>query len=223
MLKENVNDLLSFMVVARERSFTRAAAQLGVSQSALSHAMRHLETRLDVRLLTRTTRSVVPTEAGERLIQRLGPHLEEIEQAPAALRDTRERPAGNLRITAGEHAASAVLWPALKPFMLQYPDINIEITVDNGLTDIVGDRFDAGVRLGEQVAKDMIAVRIAPDMRMAVVGSPAYLQRAGTPQTPSGSCPTSLHQSAPADTRGDFTPGNLPAMAGRFRCGWRDS
>ena len=184
MLKENVNDLLSFMVVARERSFTRAAAQLGVSQSALSHAMRHLETRLDVRLLTRTTRSVVPTEAGERLIQRLGPHLEEIEQALAALRDTRERPAGNLRITAGEHAASAVLWPALKPFMLQYPDINIEITVDNGLTDIVGDRFDAGVRLGEQVAKDMIAVRIAPDMRMAVVGSPAYLQRAGTPQTP---------------------------------------
>ncbi|MBG1976433.1 LysR family transcriptional regulator [Klebsiella pneumoniae] len=184
MLKENVNDLLSFMVVARERSFTRAEAQLGVSQSALSHAMRHLETRLDVRLLTRTTRSVVPTEAGERLIQRLGPHLEEIEQALAALRDTRERPAGNLRITAGEHAASAVLWPALKPFMLQYPDINIEITVDNGLTDIVGDRFDAGVRLGEQVAKDMIAVRIAPDMRMAVVGSPAYLQRAGTPQTP---------------------------------------
>ncbi len=127
---------------------------------------------------------MVPTEAGERLIQRLGPHLEEIEQALAALRDTRERPAGNLRITAGEHAASAVLWPALKPFMLQYPDINIEITVDNGLTDIVGDRFDAGVRLGEQVAKDMIAVRIAPDMRMAVVGSPAYLQRAGTPQTP---------------------------------------
>lgn len=152
MLKENVNDLLSFMVVVRERSFTRAAAQLGVSQSALSHAMRHLETRLDVRLLTRTTRSVVPTEAGERLIQRLGPHLEEIEQARCIARH-RERPAGNLRITAGEHAASAVLWPALKPFMLQYPDINIEITVDNGLTDIVGDRFDAGVRLGEQVAK----------------------------------------------------------------------
>lgn len=213
MLKENVNDLLSFMVVARERSFTRAAAQLGVSQSALSHAMRHLETRLDVRLLTRTTRSVVPTEAGERLIQRLGPHLEEIEQALAALRDTRERPAGNLRITAGEHAASAVLWPALKPFMLQYPDINIEITVDNGLTDIVGDRFDAGVRLGEQVAKDMIAVRIAPDMRMAVVGSPAYLQRAGTPQTPR-SCPTSLHQSAPADTRGTLRLGICPRWPG---------
>ena len=184
MLKENVNDLLSFMVVARERSFTRAAAQLGVSQSALSHAMRHLEARLDVRLLTRTTRSVVPTEAGERLIQRLGPHLEEMERALTALRDTRERPAGNLRITAGEHATSTVLWPALKPFMLQYPDINIEITVDNGLTDIVDGRFDAGVRLGEQVAKEMIAVRIAPDMRMAVVGSPAYLQQAGTPQTP---------------------------------------
>lgn len=222
MLKENVNDLLSFMVVARERSFTRAAAQLGVSQSALSHAMRHLETRLDVRLLTRTTRSVVPTEAGERLIQRLGPHLEEIEQALAALRDTRERPAGNLRITAGEHAASAVLWPALKPFMLQYPDINIEITVDNGLTDIVGDRFDAGVRLGEQVAKDMIAVRIAPDMRMAVVGSPAYLQRAGTRKRP-GILPNIAASICACRHEGDFTPGNLPAMAGRFRCGWRDS
>lgn len=222
MLKENVNDLLSFMVVARERSFTRAAAQLGVSQSALSHAMRHLETRLDVRLLTRTTRSVVPTEAGERLIQRLGPHLEEIEQALAALRDTRERPAGNLRITAGEHAASAVLWPALKPFMLQYPDINIEITVDNGLTDIVGDRFDAGVRLGEQVAKDMIAVRIAPDMRMAVVGSPAYLQRPVRRKRP-GILPNIAASICACRHEGDFTPGNLPAMAGRFRCGWRDS
>ena len=184
MLKDNVNDLLSFMVVARERSFTRAAAQLGVSQSALSHAMRNLEARLDVRLLTRTTRSVVPTEAGERLIQRLGPHLEEMERALTALRDTRERPAGNLRITAGEHATSAVLWPALKNFMLQYPEINIEITVDNGLTDIVDGRYDAGVRLGEQVARDMIAVRIGPDMRMAVIGSAAYFQRYGIPQTP---------------------------------------
>ncbi len=173
------------MVVARERSFTRAAAQLGVSQSALSHAMRHLETRLDVRLLTRTTRSVVPTEAGERLIPAPRSASGRDRAGPGCIARHRERPAGNLRITAGEHAASAVLWPALKPFMLQYPDINIEITVDNGLTDIVGDRFDAGVRLGEQVAKDMIAVRIAPDMRMAVVGSPAYLQqRAGTPQTP---------------------------------------
>ncbi len=184
MLKDNINDLLSFMVVARERSFTRAAAQLGVSQSALSHAMRNLEARLDVRLLTRTTRSVAPTEAGERLLRRLGPHLQEIEQELSALRDTREHPAGNIRLTAGEHAVSAVLWPTLKPFMRQYPDINIEITVDNGLTDIVDGRFDAGIRLGEQVAKDMIAVRIAPDMRMAVVGSADYLARFGTPQTP---------------------------------------
>lgn len=184
MLKDNFNDLLSFMVVARESSFTRAAAQLGVSQSALSHAMRNLETRLEVRLLTRTTRSVAPTEAGEQLFMRLSPHLLEIEQELTALRDTRDRPAGNIRLTAGEHAMSAVLWPVLKPFMAQYPDINVEVTVDNGLTDIVDGRFDAGVRLGEQVAKDMIAVRIAPDMRMAVVGSAEYLQRFGVPETP---------------------------------------
>ena len=184
MLKDNFNDLLSFMVVARERSFTRAAAQLGVSQSALSHAMRKLEARLEVRLLTRTTRSVAPTEAGEQLFMRLSPHLLEIEQELIALRDTRDRPAGNIRLTAGEHAMSTVLWPVLKPFMAQYPDINVEVTVDNGLTDIVDGRFDAGVRLGEQVAKDMIAVRIAPDMRMAVVGSAEYLQRFGIPKTP---------------------------------------
>ncbi|EOU3428897.1 TPA: LysR family transcriptional regulator [Enterobacter hormaechei] len=184
MLKDNFNDLLSFMVVARERSFTRAAAQLGVSQSALSHVMRKLEARLEVRLLTRTTRSVAPTEAGEQLFMRLSPHLLEIEQELIALRDTRDRPAGNIRLTAGEHAMSTVLWPVLKPFMAQYPDINVEVTVDNGLTDIVDGRFDAGVRLGEQVAKDMIAVRIAPDMRMAVVGSAEYLQRFGIPKTP---------------------------------------
>ncbi|MGV2814236.1 LysR family transcriptional regulator [Enterobacter cancerogenus] len=184
MLKDNFNDLLSFMVVARERSFTRAAAQLGVSQSALSHAMRNLEARLEVRLLTRTTRSVAPTEAGERLLMRLSPHLLEIEQELTALRDTRDRPAGNIRLTAGEHAMSAVLWPVLKPFMTQHPDIHVEVTVDNGLTDIVDGRFDAGVRLGEQVAKDMIAVRIAPDMRMAVVGSADYFERYGTPDTP---------------------------------------
>ncbi|MCU2458186.1 LysR family transcriptional regulator [Enterobacter hormaechei] len=184
MLKDNFNDLLSFMVVARERSFTRAAAQLGVSQSALSHAMRNLEARLEVRLLTRTTRSVAPTEAGEQLFMRLSPHLMEIEQELTALRDTRDRPAGNIRLTAGEHAMSAVLWPVLKPFMAQYPDINVEVTVDDGLTDIVDGRFDAGVRLGEQVAKDMIAIRIAPDMRMAVVGSADYLHRFGVPETP---------------------------------------
>ncbi len=184
MLKDNFNDLLSFMVVARERSFTRAAAQLGVSQSALSHAMRNLEARLEVRLLTRSTRSVAPTEAGEQLFMRLSPHLLEIEQELTALRDTRDRPAGNIRLTAGEHAMSAVLWPVLKPFMAQYPDINVEVTVDDGLTDIVDGRFDAGVRLGEQVAKDMIAIRIAPDMRMAVVGSADYLHRFGVPETP---------------------------------------
>lgn len=184
MLKDNFNDLLSFMVVARERSFTRAAAQLGVSQSALSHSMRNLEARLEVRLLTRTTRSVAPTEAGEQLFMRLSPHLMEIEQELTALRDTRDRPAGNIRLTAGEHAMSAVLWPVLKPFMAQYPDINVEVTVDDGLTDIVDGRFDAGVRLGEQVAKDMIAIRIAPDMRMAVVGSADYLHRFGVPETP---------------------------------------
>ena len=184
MLKDNFNDLLSFMVVARERSFTRAAAQLGVSQSALSHAMRNLEARLEVRLLTRTTRSVAPTEAGEQLFMRLSPHLLEIEQELTALRDTRDRPAGNIRLTAGEHAMSAVLWPVLKPFMAQYPDINVEVTVDNGLTDIVDGRFDAGVRLGGRVAKDMIAVRIAPDRRRAVVGSAEYLQRFGVPETP---------------------------------------
>lgn len=184
MLKDNFNDLLSFMVVTRERSFTRAAAQLGVSQSALSHAMRNLEARLGVRLLTRTTRSVAPTEAGEQLFIRLRPHLMEIEQELTALRDTRDRPAGNIRITPGEHAMESVLWPVLKPFMAQYPDINVEVTVDNGLTDIVDGRFDAGVRLGEQVAKDMVAMRIAPDMRMAVVASEYYLERFGVPKTP---------------------------------------
>ncbi|MEZ2585901.1 LysR family transcriptional regulator [Kluyvera intermedia] len=184
MLKDNINDLISFMVVARERSFTRAAAQLGVSQSALSHAMRNLESRLDVRLLTRTTRNVAPTEAGEKLYQRLSPLLQDIDLELAALRDTRERPAGNIRLTAGEHAMDTVLWPRIKPFMQTYPDINIEVTVDNGLTDIVDERFDAGVRLGEQVARDMIAVRIAPDMCMAVAASPAYLAANGIPETP---------------------------------------
>ncbi|WP_421549900.1 LysR family transcriptional regulator [Kluyvera intermedia] len=184
MLKDNINDLISFMVVARERSFTRAAAQLGVSQSALSHAMRNLESRLDVRLLTRTTRNVAPTEAGEKLYQRLSPLLQDIDLELTALRDTRDRPAGNIRLTAGEHAMDTVLWPRIKPFMQTYPDINIEVTVDNGLTDIVDERFDAGVRLGEQVARDMIAVRIAPDMCMAVAASPEYLAANGIPETP---------------------------------------
>lgn len=184
MLKENFNDLISFLMVARERSFTKAAAKLGVSQSALSHAIRSLEERLELRLLTRTTRSVAPTEAGERLLNSIGPRFAEIENELDALSEMRERPAGNIRITAGEHAVDSVLWPVLKSFLADYPDIKVEITVDNILTDIVAGRFDAGIRLGEQVAKDMIAVRIAPDMRMVPIASPAYFEQYGTPNTP---------------------------------------
>ncbi len=184
MLKENFNDLISFLVVARERSFTKAAAKLGVSQSALSHSIRGLEERLDIRLLTRTTRSVAPTEAGEKLANNLEPRFREIESELDALRDMRDTPAGNIRITAGEHAVDSVLWPFLKSFLANYPDINVEIVADNSLTDIVNGRFDAGVRLGEQVAKDMVAVRIGPDMRMVVVGSPQYLQQHNSPSTP---------------------------------------
>ncbi|MFT8211335.1 MAG: LysR family transcriptional regulator [Symbiopectobacterium sp.] len=184
MLKENFNDLMSFLAVARERSFTKAAAHLSVSQSALGHSVRSLEERLELRLLTRTTRSVAPTDVGEQLANRIGPRLADIENELIALRDMRARPAGNIRITAGEHAADYVLWPVLKSFLATYPDINIEITVDNALTDIVSERFDAGIRLGEQVAKDMVAVRIGPEMRMAVVGSPDYLARNGVPSSP---------------------------------------
>ncbi|MDK9420094.1 LysR family transcriptional regulator [Pectobacterium carotovorum] len=184
MLKENFNDLISFLVVARERSFTKAAAKLGLSQSALSHSIRGLEERLGVRLLTRTTRSVAPTEAGEKLAHSLGPHFADIESELIALGDMRERPAGNIRITAGEHAVDSVLWPVLKPFLANYPDINVEITMDNALADIVLGRFDAGIRLGEQVEKDMIAVRVAPEMSMAVVGSPNYFARNLAPATP---------------------------------------
>ncbi len=155
MRRENINDILAFLAVARERSFTRAAAKFGVSQSALSHTIRGLEERLGIRLLTRTTRSVAPTEAGERLVRTLGPRFEEIDAELAALSELREKPAGTIRITTGEHAAETILWPALA----------------YGLTDIVAERYDAGIRLGEQVAKDMIAVRIGPDMRMAVVGT----------------------------------------------------
>jgi DNA-binding transcriptional LysR family regulator len=184
MPRENLNDLLAFLAVARERSFTRAAAQLGVSQSALSHTIRGLEERLGLRLLTRSTRSVAPTEAGERLVLSLGPRFEEIEAELAAVSALRDKPAGTVRITAGEHAANSILWPAVATLLPDYPDIRVEINVDYGLTDIVAERYDAGVRLGEQVAKDMIAVRIGPDMRMAVVGSPAYFARRPAPRTP---------------------------------------
>lgn len=184
MLKENFNDLISFLEVAREGSFTRAAAKLGVSQSALSHAIRGLEERLGLRLLTRTTRSVAPTEVGAKLLSSLAPRFADIESELEALSEMRERPAGNIRINAAEHGMESVLWPVLKTFLVDYPDINVEVTVDNALTDIVSGRYDAGVRLGEQVAKDMIAVRIGPDFSMAVVGSPGYLARYGTPHTP---------------------------------------
>lgn len=184
MPRDNLNELTAFLAVAREKSFTRAAAQLGVSQSALSHTVRALEERLGVRLLTRTTRSVSPTEAGERLVRSVGPRLDEIEAELVAISALRENPAGTIRITAGEHAADAVLWPAISRLLPDYPDIRVEIIVDYGLTDIVAERYDAGVRLGEQVAHDMIAVRIGPDQRMAVVGSPAYFSRQPKPRTP---------------------------------------
>ena len=184
MPRHDVNDLIAFVAVARERSFTRAAARLGVSQSALSHTMRALEERLGVRLLTRTTRSVAPTEAGERLLQGVGPRFEEIEAELTALNALREKPAGTIRINAGEHAAETILWPALEKFLPRYPDIKVEITIDNGLANIVAERFDAGVRLGEQLAKNMIAVRIAPDFRMVVVGAPSYFKRRDRPKRP---------------------------------------
>ncbi|MGO7868912.1 LysR family transcriptional regulator [Rhizobium leguminosarum] len=184
MPRPAVNDLIAFLAVARAQSFTKAAGKLGVSQSALSHTIRGLEERLGLRLLTRTTRSVAPTEAGERLLVSIGPRLDEIESELAALSAFREKPAGTIRINAGEHAADAVLWPALEKLLPDYPDINVEIIVDYGLTDIVAERYDAGVRLGEQVAKDMIAVRIGPDTRMAVVGTSAYFDSRAKPRTP---------------------------------------
>ena len=184
MPRENVNDLFAFLAVAKERSFTRAAAKLGVSQSALSQTIRQLEERLGIRLLMRTTRSVAPTEAGERLLQRAGPRLEEIEAELEALSELRGKPAGAVRITVGDHAATTILWPKLATFLPNYPDIKVEITLDYGLTDIVAQRYDAGVRLGEQVAKDMIAVRIGPDLRFAVVGAKSYFAKHAPPKTP---------------------------------------
>src|SRR5712672_2068984 len=177
MQRENLSDLAAFVAVARERSFTAAASKLGVSQSALSHTIRQLETRLGVRLLTRTTRSVAPTQVGERLLQTIGPRFEEIEAEVSAVRDLREKPAGTIRITATEYAADAILLPKLAKLLPQYPDIKVEIFVDYGLSDIVAEGYDAGVRSGEQVAKDMIAVRIGPDLRMAVVGAPSYFRK----------------------------------------------
>lgn len=184
MAQENFNDLVAFVTVAREESFTKAAVKLGVSQSALSQTIRGLEERLGLRLLTRTTRRVSPTAAGERLLRTAGPRFEEIQAELAALSEMRDKPAGTVRITAGEHAAISVLAPALDKFLPDNPDVKIEITVDYGLTDIVAERYDAGVRLGEQVAKDMIAVKIGPEMRMAVVGAPSYFRQNPWPEKP---------------------------------------
>jgi DNA-binding transcriptional LysR family regulator len=184
MPRENLHDLLAFVAVARERSFTRAAAQLGISQSTLSHTIRALEERLGVRLLTRTTRSVSLTEPGERLLHSIAPHFEEIEAGVLALGEARDRPAGTIRISATDYAANTILWPKLAKVLPDYPDIQVEISIDYALRDIVADRFDIGVRSGDQVARDMIAVRIGPDQRWAIAGSPAYLDQRPVPKTP---------------------------------------
>ena len=184
MQRRNLDDLLAFVAVGRERSFTRAAGKLRVSQSALSHTIRDLEERLGVRLLTRTTRSVAPTQAGERLLQTAGPRFDEIDAELAAITELRAKPAGTIRITATEYAADAILLPKLAQLLRDYPDIKVEISIDYGLTDIVAQRYDAGVRSGEQVAKDMIAMRIAPDQRMAVVGTPSYFKGRSEPKKP---------------------------------------
>ncbi len=184
MARETVNDLIAFLAVSRQRSFTRAAAQLGVSQPALSHTIRGLEARVGVRLLNRTTRSVSPTEAGERLLQTIGPHFDGIEAGLAALTELRDKPAGTIRITADEHAVHAVLYPALKKLLPNYPEITVELVTDNQLIDIAAERYDAGVRLGGVVAKDMIAIPIGPDMRMATVAASSYFASRSKPSTP---------------------------------------
>jgi DNA-binding transcriptional LysR family regulator len=184
MQRPNLNDLISFIAVARQRSFTRAAAKLGVSPSALSHTIRGLEEQLGLRLLTRTTRSVAPTAAGDRLLNALAPRFDEIEAELAALGALRDQPAGKIRLTADEVAMHTILWPKLRRMLPDYPEIEVELITDNALTDIVAERFDAGIRLGDIIAKDMIAVPIGPPIRMAVVAAPAYLARNPAPQTP---------------------------------------
>jgi DNA-binding transcriptional LysR family regulator len=184
MHRETMADLVAFLAVAREKSFTRAAAKLGVSPSALSHTIRKLEERLGVRLLTRTSRSVSTTESGERLLDRVGPNFDQVADELARLTELRDKPAGTLRITTGDQPAESILMPALAKLLPLYPDLSVELIVDNGFVDIVAERFDAGVRLGETLAQDMVAVRIGPDMQMAIAGSPAYLKTRGSPRTP---------------------------------------
>ena len=184
MKREHLADLSAFATVAQELSFTRAAAKLGMTQSSLSHAIRRLEGRLGLRLLSRTTRSVAPTDAGERLLRTLRPAFEQIDSEIDSLTALREKPAGSIRITTAEHAAETVLLPALERFLPEFPDIHVEVTLDYGLTDVVAERFDAGIRLGEQVAKDMVAVRIGPDFRMAAVATPGYFSNRRAPRVP---------------------------------------
>ncbi|MDU0919567.1 LysR family transcriptional regulator [Raoultella ornithinolytica] len=181
MKRDEIADLMAFVAVAEERSFTRAAARLGMAQSALSQIVRRTEERLGLRLLTRTTRSVVPTEAGEHLLSVLGPMLHDIDSTLASLGDLRDRPSGTIRITTVEHAAKTILLPAMRTLLKSHPDINVQLLIDYGLTDVVSERFDAGVRLGGEMDKDMIAVRIGPDIPMAIVGAPEYLSRKGIP------------------------------------------
>lgn len=184
MIRENVSDLMAFIAVAQESSFTRAAVRLGVSQPALSKTIRTLEERLGLRLLSRTTRSVAPTEAGERLLRSIEPHFAGIEGSLSALTELRDKPSGIVRITATQHAADTVMWPRLSKVMLNYPDITVELVSDEGLANIVSERFDAGVRVGEYVEKDMIAVRIGPAMRQAIVASPGYFKERPAPNHP---------------------------------------
>lgn len=184
MAKPNLSDLVAFNCVARERSFAKAASKLGVSPSALSHTINRLESRLKVRLLNRTTRSVSTTEAGDQLLRRLGPHIEEIERGLDALGDFRDKPAGTIRVTSGDHAANTILWPKLVRFLPKYPEIKIEIAVEYALSDIVAQRYDAGVRMGEQVGDGMVAIPIGPPMRMAVVGAPSYFRQAASLLSP---------------------------------------
>lgn len=184
MHRENMSDLVTFLAVARERSFTRAAAKLSVSPSALSHTIRKLEERLGVRLLTRTSRSVSTTEPGERLLESIGPHFDQVGVELDSLTASRDTPAGTLRINCGDQPAESIVLPGLSKLLPLYPDLTVELTVDNGFVDIVTERFDAGVRLGETLAQDMVAVRIGPDMQMAITGSPEYLGAHGSPRTP---------------------------------------
>ncbi|MNQ29365.1 HTH-type transcriptional regulator DmlR [compost metagenome] len=184
MERINLNNVAAFVVVARERSFTRAAAQLGLSQSSLSHTIRALEEKLGIRLLARTTRGVSPTEAGERLLATVGPYCEGIESELASLSEQRDKPVGTIRISSHDHAVRTILWPKLSKLIPEYPELKLEFTINYGLIDIVAERFDAGVRVGDQVAKDMIAMRISPDFKMAVVGSPSYFTNRPKPRTP---------------------------------------